>query len=158
MKYYSCRVAIKPTTYTEDTVYLAFVNTDNKSIRVKTLNFQLDSADTGGTGNSIYGLQRIKGLPTGGTQLGITKYNTQDEDSMMRVVRNQDGLTMTGVTEYEYFWEGSIGAKNTGAPTSIHFDNNQGFILAPNEGLAFFADNTVKAGSGVHGFMEWVEE
>lgn len=65
---------------------------------------------------------------------------------------------MTGVTQYEYFWEGSISAKNTGAPTSIHFDNNQGFILSPNEGICFFADNTVLTGSSVRGFIEWVEE
>ena len=158
MKYYACRVAIDPTTLTENTVYQAFVNTDSKSVRLKTLNIQLDSADTGGTSNSVYGIKRIKGLPTGGTELGITKYNTQDEDSMMKVLRNQGGLTMTGVTQYEYFWEGSIAAKNSGAPTSIHFDNNEGFILAHNEGIAFFADNAVATGSSVRGFMEWVEE
>lgn len=158
MKYYACRVAIQPTTYTENTVYQAFVNTDSKSIRLRRLNFQLDSADAGGTANSIFGLKRIKGLPTGGSELGITKYNTQDEQSMMKVVRNQGGLTMTGVTQYEYFWEGSIQAKTSGSPTFIEFDNNNGFILAPNEGIAFFADNTVITGSSVHGFMEWVEE
>lgn len=158
MKYYACRVAIKPTTFTEDTVYQAFINTDTKSIRLRTLNIQLDSADAGGTANSIFGLKRIKGTPSGGTSLGITKYNTQDEDSKMVVVRNQGGLTMTGVTQYEYFWESSISSKNTGAPVSIHFDNQQGFILAPGEGVAFFADNTVVDGSSVHGFMEWVEE
>lgn len=158
MKYYCCRVAIEPTTLTENTVYQAFVNTDSKSIRLKTLNIQLDSADAGGTANSIYGLKRIKGLPTGGTDLGITKYNTQDEASMMRVVRNQGGLTMTDVTQDEYFWEGSIQAKSAGSPTSIHFDNNEGFILAPNEGIAFFADNTVATGSSVRGFLEWLEE
>lgn len=158
MKYYCCRVAIDPTTLTENTVYQAFVNTDNKSIRLKTLNIQLDSADTGGTGNSVFGIKRIKGLPSGGSDLGVTKYNTQDEDSMMRVVRNQGGLTMTSVTQYEYFWEGSIAAKNTGAPTAIHFDNNQGFLLSPNEGICFFADNTVATGSSVRGFIEWVEE
>lgn len=158
MKYYCCRVAITPTTMTEDTVYQAFVNTDTKSIRLKALNIQLDSADAGGKGNSIYGLKRIKGTPSGGTSLGITKYNNQDEDSKMSVLRNNGGLTMTGVTQFEYFWEGSISSKNTGAPTTIHFDNNQGFILAPGEGVAFFADNTVISGSSVHGFMEWVEE
>lgn len=158
MKYYCCRVAIDPTTYTENTVYQAFVNTDSKSIRLKVVNIQLDSADANGTANSVYGIKRIKGLPTGGTTLGVTKYNTQDEDSMMRVVRNQGGLTMTGVTQYEYFWEGSIVAKASGSPTSIHFDNNQGFILSPNEGIAFFADNTVANGSSVRGFIEWVEE
>lgn len=158
MKYYCCRVAIDPTTLTENTVYQAFVNTDSKSIRLKVVNIQLDSADANGTANSVYGIKRIKGLPTGGTTLGITKYNTQDEDSMMRVVRNQGGLTMTGVTQYEYFWEGSIVAKASGSPTSIHFDNNQGFILSQNEGIAFFADNTVANGSSVRGFIEWVEE
>lgn len=158
MKYYCCRVAIQPTTLTEGTVYQAFVNTDSRSIRIKTINIQLDSADAGGTANSIYGLQRIKGLPTGGSVLGITKYDTQDEDSMMRVVRNQGGLTMDGVTQFEYFWEGSIAAKNTGSPTAINFDDNQGFLLSPNEGVAFFADNTVATGSSVHGFIEWVEE
>jgi hypothetical protein len=158
MKYYACRVAIKPTVYTEDTVYQAFVNTDTRSIRLRRLNIQLESADAGGTAKSIYGLKRIKGLPTGGDSLGITKYNTQDEKSMMVVLRNQAGLTMTGVTQDEYFWEGSIQAKTTGSPTSIEFNNNNGFILAPNEGVAFFADNTVIAGSSIHGFMEWVEE
>lgn len=158
MKYYCARVAIDPTTYTENTVYQAFVNTDNKSIRLKTLNIQLDSADAGGTGNSVYGIKRIIGTPSGGSSIGVTKYNTQNEDSKMAVVRNQGGLTMTSVTQLEYFWEGSIASKNTGAPTAIHFDNNEGFILAPNEGLAFFADNTVISGSSVRGFMEWVEE
>lgn len=158
MKYYACRVAVKPTVFTENTVYQAFVNTDTKSIRLRTLNIQLESSDAGGTAKSIFGLKRIKGLPTGGDVLAVTKYNTQDEASMMRVVRNQGGLTMTGVTEDEYFWEGSIQAKSTGSPVSIHFDNNNGFILAPNEGVAFFADNTVIDGSSVHGFMEWVEE
>lgn len=158
MKYYCCRVAITPTTFTEDTVFQAFVNIDTKSIRLKTLNIQLDSADAGGSGNSIYGIKRIKGTPSGGSSLGVTKYNTQDEDSKMSVLRNQGGLTMTGVTQYEYFWEGSISSKNTGAPVAIHFDNNQGFILAPGEGIAFFADNTLISGSSVHGFLEWVEE
>lgn len=158
MKYYCCRIAIDPTTYTEDTVFQAFVNTDNKSIRLKTLNIQLDSADAGGTGNSVYGIKRIIGTPSGGTNLGVTKYNTQDEDSKMTVVRNQGGLTMTGITQLEYFWEGSISSKNTGAPSVIYFDNNQGFILAPNEGICFFADNTIISGSSVRGFLEWVEE
>lgn len=158
MKYYAARVAIDPTTLTENTVYQVFVNTDSKSIRLKTLNIQLDSADTGGTANSVYGIKRIIGVPSGGTAIGVTKYNTQDEDAKMSVLRNQGGLTMTGVTQLEYFWEGSIAAKNSGAPTSIHFDNNEGFILAPNEGIAFFADNTVASGSSVRGFMEWVEE
>ena len=158
MKYYACRVAVKPTAFAENTVYQTFTNADTKSIRLRRLNIQLESADAGGTGKSIYGLKRIKGLPTGGDVLGTTKYNTQDEASMMRVVRNQGGLTMTGVTEDEYFWEGSIQAKSTGSPVSIHFDNNNGFILAPNEGVAFFADNTVIDGSSIHGFMEWVEE
>lgn len=158
MKYYAARVAIDPTTLTENTVYQVFVNTDNKSIRLKTLNIQLDSADSNGTANSVYGIKRIIGVPSGGTAIGVTKYNTQDEDAKMSVLRNQGGLTMTGVTQLEYFWEGSIAAKNSGAPTSIHFDNNEGFILAPNEGIAFFADNTVANGSSVRGFMEWVEE
>lgn len=158
MKYYACRIAIDPTTLTEGTVYQAFVNTDSKSIRLRRMNIQLDSADTGGTANSIYGLKRIKGIPSGGTSLGVTKYNTQSENSMMSVLRNQGGLTMTGVTEYEYFWEGSIQAKMAGSPISIAFDNDEGFILAPNEGVAFFADNTVASGSSVRGFMEWVEE
>jgi len=158
MKYYACRIAIDPTTFTENTVYQAFVNQDSKSIRVRKIQLQLDSADAGGTGNSVYGMKRIKGLPTGGSVLGVTKYNTQDEDSMMTVVRNQGGLTMTGVTQFEYFWEGSIPAKTSGAPTAIQFDNSEGLILSPNEGLAFFADNTVINGSSMRGFMEWVEE
>lgn len=158
MKYYACRIAIEPTTLTEDTVYQAFVNQDNKSIRVRRIQLQLDSADAGGSGNSVYGMKRIKGLPTNGTVLGVTKYNTQNEDSLMTVVRNQAGLTMTGVTQLEYFWEGSIPSKTGGSPTSIQFDNSEGFILAPNEGLAFFADNIVISGSSMRGFMEWVEE
>lgn len=158
MKYYACRIAIDPTTLTEDTFYQAFVNTDDKSIRLRKIELQLDSADTGGTGNSVFGMKRIKGTPSGGTSLGVTKYNTQDEDSKMSVLRNQGGLTMTGVTQNEYFWEGSISAKITGAPHSIHFDNNQGFILAPGEGIAFFADNTLQTGCAMRGFMEWVEE
>ena len=40
----------------------------------------------------------------------------------------------------------------------IQFDNSDGFILSPNEGIAFFADNTVINGSSVRGFLEWVEE
>lgn len=158
MKYYACRIAIEPTTLTEDTVYQAFVNQDSKSIRVRKIQLQLDSADAGGSGNSVYGMKRIKGVPSGGTQLGVTKYNTQDEDSMMTVVRNQGGLTMAGITQLEYFWEGSIPAKTGGSPTSIEFDNTEGLLLSPNEGLAFFADNTVIAGSSMRGFMEWVEE
>lgn len=158
MKYYACRIAIDPTTLTENTVYQAFVNTDNKSIRLRKMILQLDSADTGGTANSVFGMKRIKGTPTNGTSLGVTKYNTQDEDSQMVVLRNHGGLTMNGVTELEYFWEGSISAKTTGAPQTIMFDNNEGFLLAPGEGLAFFADNTLQAGSAMRGFMEWVEE
>ncbi len=158
MKYYCARVAIDPTTLTEGTVYQAFVNTDNKSIRVRKIELQLDSADTGGTANSVFGMKRIKGTPNGGSAIGVTKYNTQDEDSKMSVVRNQGGLTMTGVTQFEYFWEGSISAKTTGAPTAIVFDNSEGFLLAPTEGLAFFADNTLQAGCAMRGFMEWVEE
>lgn len=158
MKYYACRIAIEPTTLTENTVYQAFVNSDTKSIRLRRMNIQLDSADTGGTANSVYGLKRIKGTPSGGTLLGITKYNNQSEDSKMSVLRNQGGLTMTGVTQEEYFWEGSIQAKMAGSPISIAFDNDEGFILAPGEGVAFFADNTVATGSSVRGFMEWVEE
>lgn len=158
MKYYACRIAIDPTTFTENTVYQVFVNTDTKSIRLRRLNFQLDSADAGGTGNSVYGIKRIKGLPSGGSTLGVTKYNTQDEDSKMSVLRNQGGLTMTGVVQDEYFWEGSIQAKTSGSPTFIQFDNHEGFLLSPNEGIAFFADNTVINGSSVRGFLEWVEE
>lgn len=158
MKYYCSRIAIDPTTFTENTVYQVFVNTDTKSIRLRRINFQLDSADAGGTGNSVYAIKRIKGIPTGGTELGITKYNTQDEASMMKVLRNQGGLTMTSVIQDEYFWEGSIQAKTSGSITFIQFDNSEGFLLSPNEGIAFFADNTVINGSSVRGFMEWVEE
>lgn len=158
MKYYACRVAIDPTTLTENTVYQAFVNTDSKSIRIRKIELQLDSADTGGTANSVFGIKRIKGTPSGGSNLGVTKYNTQDEESKMAVVRNQGGLTMTGITQDEYFWEGSIAAKTTGAPHTIVFDNSEGFLLAPTEGLAFFADNTLQSGCAMRGFMEWVEE
>lgn len=161
MKYYACKIAVKPTTLTAGTVYQSFVNTDSLSIRIKRIHLQLDSADAGGGANSIYAFARIKGNPAlgvGGEQLGIAKYNTQSENSSMSCRRNQAGLDMTGILQDAYFLERSIVSKTTGSASNIEFDGDDGFILAPNEGLIIFADNTVISGSGVYGFMEWCEE
>lgn len=157
MKSYLCKIAIEPTTLTEDTVYQTFVNTDTKSMRVMRLNIQLTSSDTGNS-KSIYAFARIKGTPSGGELLTPTKYNTQDEDSMMTCRRSQGGLTMTGVTVLPYFLEIAALSKTQSAPTTINFDHKEGLILAPGEGLCIFADNAVTSGSGVNGCIEWSEE
>jgi hypothetical protein len=157
MKYYACKIAVKPTTLTAGTVYQSFVNTDSKSLRIMKIHLQLDSADAGGGANSIYAFARIKGNPVG-TDLTPTKYDTGDEPSAMSCKRNQAGLDMTAVTQEPYFLERSIVSKTTGAPCTIQFDGENGFILKPNEGLCIFADNNVIAGSGVFGFLEWCEE
>ena len=154
MKYYACKIAVKPTTLTAGTVYQSFVNTDSKSLRIMKIHLQLDSADAGGGANSIYAFSRIKGNPSG-ADLTPTKYDTGDEPSAMSCKRNQAGLDMTGVIQEPYFLERSIVSKTTGAPTTIKFDGENGFILKPNEGLCIFADNNVIAGSGVFGFLEW---
>lgn len=161
MKYYACKIAVKPTTLTAGTVYQSFVNTDILSVRIMKIHLQLDSADAGGGANSIYAFARIKGNPAlgvGGTELTPTKYNTQTEVASMSCRRNQAGLDMAGITQDPYFLERSIVSKTTGAATNIKFDGDDGFILAPNEGIIIFADNTVIAGSGVFGFIEWKEE
>jgi hypothetical protein len=66
---------------------------------------------------------------------------------------------MTGVTQEPYFLERSVISKSTGSASTIDFDNNgEGFILAKNEGLIIFADNSVVSGSGVYGMIEWMED
>ena len=157
MKSYLCKIAIDPTTYTENTVYQTFLNTDTKSIRISRMNIQLTSADAGNS-KSIYAFARFKGAPSGGELLTSTKYNTQSEDSLMVCRRSQGGLTMTGVTVHPYFLEVAALSKTQSAPTTINFDHYEGLILAPGEGLCIFADNTVAAGSGVNGCVEWSEE
>lgn len=161
MKYYACKIAVKPTTLTSGTVYQSFVNTANTpSIRITKIHLQLDSADAGGGANSIYAFARITGNPAlgvGGEQLGVTKYDTGSEAAKLSCRRNQAGLSMSGITQDAYFLERSIVSKTTGAATNIEFDGHEGFILAPNEGLIIFADNNVISGSGVYGFIEWKE-
>lgn len=160
MKRYCSRIAVKPTTFTEDTVYQAWVNTDSKSMRLMRMHLQLDSADAGGNGNSIYGWKRIKGTPSssGADVIVPTRYDNNEEPSLMTCLRKQSGLTMTGVTSETYFLERSVISKSTGSASTIDFDHLEGFILLPGEGLCIFADNTVIDGSGVYGMIEWVEE
>ena len=158
MKRYCSRIAVKPTTFTEDTCYQSWYNSDIKSVRLIRMHLQLDSADAGGTGNSIYGWQRIKGQPTGGDSITPTRYDNNEEPSKMIINRANGGLTMTGVTQETYFLERSIVSKTTGSASTIDFDHQEGFILLPGEGLVIFADNTVINGSGVYGMLEWVEE
>jgi hypothetical protein len=77
----------------------------------------------------------------------------------MLCLRNQAGLDMTGVTQEPYFLERSVISKFTGNASTIDFDNNgEGFILAKNEGLIIFADNSVVSGSGIYGMIEWMED
>jgi hypothetical protein len=158
MKRYCSRIAVKPTTFTEDTCYQSWYNSDTKSVRLIRMHLQLDSADAGGTGNSIYGWQRIKGQPTGGDSITPTRYDNNEEPSKMIINRANGGLTMTGVIQETYFLERSIVSKTTGSASTIDFDHQEGFILLPGEGLLIFADNTVINGSGVYGMIEWVEE
>lgn len=158
MKRYCSRIAVKPTTLTEDTAYQSWYNSDVVSMRLLRMHLQLDSADAGGGANSIYGFQRIKGQPTGGDSIIATPYDTNYEPSRMVINRAQDGLVMTGVTRYTYFLERSIVSKTTGSAANIEFDHEEGFILLPGEGLCVFADNTVISGSGVYGMLEWGEE
>ena len=160
MKRYCTRIAVKPTVFTEDTVYQTWVNTDTKTVRLLRMHLQLDSADAGGTANSVYGWQRIKGTPSasGADVIIPTQYDNNSEPSMMLCYRKQAGLTMTGVTREGYFLERSIVSKTTGSASNIEFDHEEGFLLLPGEGLAIFADNTVIDGSGVYGMLEWGEE
>lgn len=158
MKRYCSRIAVKPTTFTEDTCYQSWYNSDIKSIRLIRMHLQLDSADAGGGANSIYGWQRIVGQPTGGDSIIATRYDNNEEPSKMIINRANGGLTMDGVTRETYFLERSIVSKTTGSASTIDFDHLEGFILLPGEGLCIFADNTVIAGSGVFGMIEWVEE
>lgn len=161
MNHYVCKIATTPTVYTAGTVYQAFINTDILSVRVRKMHLQLDSADTGGspTGNSVFRFARCYGMPSNGTQLVPTKFNTGQEPSKMICLRNQAGLDMTGVIVDAYFMERSIIAKTTGSASNIEFDSeDDGFILAPNEGIIIAADNTVLQGSGVYGCIEWTEE
>lgn len=160
MKRYCSRIAVKPTTFTEDTVYQAWVNTDVKSMRLIRMHLQLDSADAGGGANSIYGFQRIKGTPSssGADVIVATRYDNNTEPSLMLCLRKNAGLTMTGVARETYFLERSIVSKTTGAPSTIEFDHQEGFLLLSGEGLCIFADNTVIDGSGVYGMLEWEEE
>ena len=160
MKRYCSRIAVKPTTFTEDTAYQAWVNTDSKTIRLLRMHLQLDSADAGGNGNSVFGWQRIKGTPssTGADVIIATPYDTNQEPSLMTVLRKQSGLTMTGVTRETYFLERSIISKSTGSASTIEFDHNEGFFLLPGEGLCIFADNTIIDGAGCYGMLEWGEE
>lgn len=160
MKRYCSRIAVKPTVLTEDTVYQAWVNTDTKSMRLMRMHIQLDSADAGGNGNSIYGWQRINGTPSssGADVIVPTRYDNNNEPSLMTCLRKNAGLTMTGVTRETYFLERSVISKSTGSASTIDFDHLEGFILRPGEGLCIFADNTVIDGSGVYGLLEWGEE
>jgi hypothetical protein len=158
MKRYCSRIAVKPTTLTEDTAYQSWYNSDAVSVRLLRMHLQLDSADAGGGANSIYGFQRIKGQPTGGDSIIATRYDTNSEPSKMVINRAQGGLTMTGVTRETYFLERSIVSKTTGSASNLEFDHEEGFILLPGEGLCIFADNTVISGSGVYGMLEWGEE
>lgn len=158
MKRYCSRIAVKPTTLTEDTAYQSWYNSGVLSFRLIRMHLQLDSADAGGGANSIYGWQRIKGQPTGGDLIIPTCYDNNDEPSKMIVNRANDGLTMTGVTRETYFLERSIVSKTTGSASMIDFDHLEGFLLLPGEGICIFADNTVISGSGVYGMIEWVEE
>jgi hypothetical protein len=160
MKRYCSRIAVKPTTFTEDTVYQAWSNTDSKTMRLIRMHLQLDSADAGGGANSVYGFQRINGTPSssGADVIIPTRYDNNTEPSLMTCLRKQSGLTMTGVTRETYFLERSIVSKTTGAPSTIEFDHRDGFLLLPGEGFCIFADNTVIDGSGVYGILEWEEE
>ena len=63
--------------------------------------------------------------------------------------RNQAGLTMTGVVIEDYFLERSIISKSTGSASTIEFDAEDGFLLAPNQGLVIYADNTIIAGAEI---------
>lgn len=157
MKTYICKIAVEPTTLTAGTVYQAFVNSDSQSMRVKKIFLLLNSSHTGNS-KSVYAFARIKGMPTGGTSLVPTKFDTQSEDSMMVCMRNQAGLTMTEVVQSPYFLEMSVLSKTQMSPATFDFDNNEGLILAPNEGLVIFADHDVVSGSGVTGCIEWREE
>ena len=157
-KHYVCKIAVKPVVLTAGTVYQAFINTDSFSMRLTRLHLQLDSADAGGGANSIFAFARITGVPNGGNILTPTKYNTQTEPSKMLCLRNQSGLTMTGVTQEPYFLERSIVSKTTGSASNIQFDDEDGFLLSANEGIVIFADNDVISGSGLFGMLEWIEE
>ena len=160
MKRYCSRIAVKPTVFTEDTAYQVWVNSDSKTMRLLRMHLQLDSADAGGGANSIYGFQRIKGTPSasGADVIVATRYDNNNEPSLMLCYRKNAGLDMTGVTRETYFMERSIVSKTTGSPSTIEFDHEEGFLLLPGEGLCIFADNTVIDGSGVYGMLEWGEE
>ena len=160
MKRYCTRIAVKPTVFTEDTVYQAWVNTDTKTMRLLRIHLQLDSADAGGNANSIYGFQRIQGTPSasGADVIVPTRYDNNVEPSMMLCYRKQSGLVMNGVAREGYFLERSVISKSTGSAANIQFDHEDGFYLLPGEGLCIFADNTVVDGSGIYGMLEWGEE
>lgn len=158
MKTYASKIAVKPTTITEDTYYQSWYNSDDKSMRLKRMHLQLDSADAGGNGNSIFAFARITGNPSGGTSITAVRFDTGNEPSKMICQRNQAGLTMTGVVIEDYFLERSIISKSTGSASTIEFDSEEGFLIAPNQGLVIFADNTIIAGAGCYGMLEWVEE
>lgn len=160
MKHYCSRIAVKPTVFTEDTVYQMWINLDAHSVRLFKMHIQLDSADAGGTFNSVYGWQRTNGVPVdaGADVIVATKFDNNMEPSKVAILRDNAGIDMTGVTRQEYFLERSIVSKTTGSASTIDLDHLEGFLLLPGEGLCIFADNTVHDGSGVYGMLEWGEE
>lgn len=160
MKHYLCKIATAPTVYTEDTVYQAWINTDIVSMFIRRMHLQLDSADSSGQpATSVYAFGRCRGTPTNGTTLTTIRFDNNEEPSKMLCLRNQGGLTMNGIYREDYFLERSILSKTTGAASNIDFGGAEGgLILRPGEGLILFADNTVIAGSGVYGTLEWAEE
>ena len=92
--------------------------------------------------------------PTGGSVNSLIKMHTSNPTINVEIRTSATGVSMNGAIIESYFIEVPVKTGSDGQVISYIFDDEDGFILCPKQGLAVYADGDMIAGASLHGSIE----
>lgn len=140
------------TTMTSGTVYFSFFNTHHENISIFKVNTQTMSATGSGNTRCMLGMARATGnIPTTGTIVAYTKFDTNFGDIGVDIRKSPTGLSVAGTTIYPYFTEVAIRTGSDGHIIPRDYGEDYGLVLAPGQGIVIVSDGELVSGSSLHG-------
>lgn len=156
MQQYLCPIDLDFTTLTTGTVYYSLFNTYTHNMGINKISLQTMSATGSGNTKCMYAFARASGtIPTGGTVISYTKMDTSNTTVSLDIRKADAGLTVTSTVIDPYFFEVAIRTGSDGQQIEHTFDNDNGLIIAPGQGIVILADGAGIAGASLHGSIEF---
>lgn len=151
---YIAPIDIDPSVVTSNTVYYIFQNTGSQNIQIDRLNLQTMSATGSGNIRSMFGIARVKG-PTinTGTVVSSAKINTNDPAASVNIRFADAGIDISSQQRDSYF--ANIAVRTGDGGVFLHYIFEDGFILAPTEGIVLAADGELTPDSSLHGAIKF---